>query len=80
MCGAQDLTLFDAAVDATVELIFCTSAGGVPHPHQLPLAQKLVHAVSLLPACLPDNLSMHQPRRLCTPGDERERQHHRHLV
>ena len=43
---AQEENTFDSAVDATVELIFCTSAGGVPHQHQLPLAQRLVQAVS----------------------------------
>ena len=56
--------MFDSAVDATVELIFCTSAGGVPHQQQLPLAQRLVHAVRLAAPAAQHLINVHLDMRV----------------
>ena len=45
--GVQDANVFDSAVDATVELIYSSSAGGSPHAHQAALTPQLVQAVRL---------------------------------
>ena len=41
----QDPDVFDSAVDAVVELIYSSSAGGSPHAHQAALMPQLVTAV-----------------------------------
>ena len=56
LAGTQDASVFDSAVDAVVELIYSSSAGGSPHPHQAALTPQLVHAVSCTAA------------RLCCPA------------
>lgn len=45
----QDAAVFDSAVDAVVELIYSSSAGGSPYAHQAALMPQLVQAVSSLP-------------------------------
>ena len=45
------MNVFDSAVDAVVELIYSSSAGGRPHPHQAALTPQLVSAVSSCSLC-----------------------------
>ena len=44
--GLASETAFDEAVDATVELVYCTSAGGQPEPSMLPVVSIIVPSVS----------------------------------
>ena len=45
LTGLKDEDVFDAAVEAVVQLIYCSSAGGSPQPNLQPLVQRLVPAV-----------------------------------
>ena len=44
--GLASESAFDEAVDATVELVYCTSSGGQPEPSMLPLVSIIVPWVS----------------------------------
>lgn len=45
--GLQSNEVFDPAVDAAVELIYCSAARGQPDQRMLPLVNVLVPAVSV---------------------------------
>ena len=53
--GLASESAFDEAVDATVELVYCTSTGGQPEPSMLPLVSLIVPSVSYHPVttCTP---------------------------
>lgn len=44
--GLTSESAFDEAVDATVELVYCTSTGGQPEPSMLPVVSIIVPSVS----------------------------------
>ena len=44
--GLASESAFDEAVDATVELVYCTSSGGQPEPSMLPVVGIIVPSVS----------------------------------
>ena len=43
--GLASESAFDEAVDATVELVYCTSLGGQPEPSMLPVVSIIVPSV-----------------------------------
>ena len=63
LAGLRDEDIFDAAVEAVVQLIFMSSSGGSPQPQMQPLVQRLVPAVRLAQVSQRGSVALRLPGR-----------------